>query len=818
MKQNYIGTGASKWASILLLVLFFLATLLFSQVAFPNFNSDRVLACGNWDHIPRLPRLNRSGPDFSGWTGGGGGGGTVSCSCSCNSCNPPSCPAGTSTTNTGDICYEGRYRRNCGYSCSPSGCGSASGCYSSYRSCWWVENDPAPTPPGEIEYQVRDISCNLGDEIRVPYPVFSSSSEGFLSTGSQNERGGDSIGNTPTLRYRYRILSLDSGYLSATTRYSPSTLQDLVSSGGTYVIYSRANSVDRCQGDTDSSEISRTFNVNHIPEVVSIEPAENPNDGVSGRYDMRDVDHGFDCVVDNPKTFRVVFEDGDGCGDIWEDSSSDTNVCGGAQESRLSLRAIDSVTGEVFAPQTESELSAPYDVSCEGNQITAYFDLTLLGDENADLTIQAKVDDIVGDSSDWQSGMDWLYDGIVPDVEIDSNVIAGADQVDVLWSTGDAIPTRAGVGLSGIRTVRISSRLTKGDVLQSDGSYSSIFYEGEEIMVNESFEEWVESFVASASYPDNLSDTNRVDIGRNQDGDLDFRIESVDRACNYAQTQDSLELGTPWIATRGGFVHSGTEIILPVKKSLYSQVLPELIEEGNEERTSLSTELVSVGNSISGFNFLGVEGHDFYSLAGYTKHPTLNHSWYGALYNRASTRDPEGSMWSEFTADGGNNVELSQNELTSNCVDNEHIYFINGNLSILTEEANYYESLAQGGADGCIFVVAGDLIISGGEYLSEGLDSPRYDFVRGFFLVDGVIEIEFVDRGKEVRDGLKVIGGLFSTGGSKSVKLGRSLQLKDNLQYPTLIIFHDARYLDISRELLGDTFGGGYIRDVGFIE
>jgi hypothetical protein len=84
--------------------------------------------------------------------------------------------------------------------------------------------------------------------------------------------------------------------------------------------------------------------------------------------------------------------------------------------------------------------------------------------------------------------------------------------------------------------------------------------------------------------------------------------------------------------------------------------------------------------------------------------------------------------------------------------------------------------------------------------------------------VDGEIDITFVDRGKNIRDGLKVTGGLFATGGEKSVKLGRSLQLKDNLLYPTLIVFHDARYLDIGRNILGDTFGGGYIKDVGFIE
>jgi len=56
---------------------------------------------------------------------------------------------------------------------------------------------------------------------------------------------------------------------------------------------------------------------------------------------------------------------------------------------------------------------------------------------------------------------------------------------------------------------------------------------------------------------------------------------------------------------------------------------------------------------------------------------------------------------------------------------------------------------------------------------------------------------------------------LFATGGDTSIKLGRSLQLRDNLLFPTLIVFHDSRYMDIGRKVLGDTFGGGYVHDIG---
>jgi hypothetical protein len=761
-------------------------------------------SCNNWP-----PESSRSYEFDTQFDLNSGSSGSVSiCIPSCGTCTPPKCPSGTDQTSR-DNCRAPSTR------CSRGSDGCGGSCGSKTRSCWYLENDPVPDEPENIRYKVGEIMCNLGEETRVPYPVFEDykedpdqDSDGFIALGGIDNRLGDIRGRSPLLRYNYRLaeLELNSGFLPESSTYAPE-IADLVSGSEIHTIYALSNSINRCEGHTSSPEISRSFKVNYVPEVVSIEPVEDPNEGVSGRYDMKDVDHGFDCVVDNPKSFKVVFEDGDGCGDIWEDYDSESeNICGGVKTSNISLRAIDSVTEEVFAPETENELSDPYNVSCEGNQLTAYFDLTLLGDENVDLTIQAKVDDIVGDTSGWQSKMDWFYDGIVPELKIKSEDIESATEVSVDWEAKDSSPTRAGVDLSGVRSVRISAHLTKGTILSGDGSYSSITYEGVAVGVNEPFEEWKTALEVDAPYPDSLTDSNLVDIGRNQDGELDFQIEAVDRACNYNNTNDPLELGTPWIATRGGLVHSGLDIGIPVKKSLYLEIIPSLLSLG-DERTSLSTELVTSGGGIS------VEDDNFYRILNYSKR--LTRSWSPIFQARLESRNPERSSWSFVEQTGEEAVQIPKAELESNCESGQHIYFVSGNLEVKPDE---YELGSPMDVSGCIFIVSGDLTISEGEYKSEGLDVPAYDLVRGYFMVDGEIEIPFVDRDKGVRDGLKVIGGLFATGGEKSVKLGRSLQLKDNLLYPTLIVFHDARYLDIGRNLLGDTFGGGYVRDVGFIE
>jgi len=141
------------------------------------------------------------------------------CSCWCNSCSPPSCPSGTDGTNRGTACYYGRSRSNCGYSCSPSGCGYVSGCYSSYRSCWYYENNPPPTAPAAIHASIGGKFCYLGEDIRVPLDASSGS---FLASGARNMRAGDTIGNSPLLRYSYRIpdLGLQSGLLLLFSNYS----------------------------------------------------------------------------------------------------------------------------------------------------------------------------------------------------------------------------------------------------------------------------------------------------------------------------------------------------------------------------------------------------------------------------------------------------------------------------------------------------------------------------------------------------------------------------------------------------------------------
>lgn len=529
---------------------------------------------------------------------------------------------------------------------------------------------------------------------------------------------------------------------------------------------------------------------------IAIEPVDGGT--VSGR--IVEVNNHDLCEVDNPKIFRVYFEAENG------------NIC--EEEIGLSLQAV--VQG---APLPFSGPVSPSSTTCDEEENVIQSDFFLEfdgGDSVVDLFIQAKAD-FGGSSTGWVTGLPWSYNGQGPNLVEDPNfiTITGVQTLNVNWDiTG--VTSDIGVG-----AVRILSRLEMGNVLMSNEDYGPIFYEGEEIegideTLNEEnmwYEVWLDELVDEEDYPVN----HEVDIGINQDGFLHFKIEVVDEACNYASQQGKIQLGSPWIATRGGLVYSGGDINLAIKQSFYGDIISLDFQEypkypyiSEDELTSITSELIAA-SGVYGFASLGFISEEKkypYDLDEYEK--SVNHSWYEALLSLANSRDPERQIWRivEDAEDEDFNLRI--------CRTNQFVYFVENDLQI---DPMFYENLALNDLGGCIFVVKGDINISGGSFKSQP-NFIRYDILRGFFVADGVIDIEFADE-EGIRDGLKVVGGLFATGGESgepSIKLGRSLQLRDNLQYPSLILFYDARYMDTAKKVFGDTLGGVYVRDIGLKE
>jgi hypothetical protein len=259
----------------------------------------------------------------------------------------------------------------------------------------------------------------------------------------------------------------------------------------------------------------------------------------------------------------------------------------------------------------------------------------------------------------------------------------------------------------------------------------------------------------------------------------------------------------PWISTRGGLVYSGGNVKLSIQEVLYTDVIANIAQTYTkivDEEVELSTELLTVGGDV-----LDLQSRKyFYDLLNYNQR--LATPWYQNLLDRAEKVDPQGENWTlvENEKDFNFNLDI--------CETDQHVYFVENNLNVNPEEYEFESS-----TNGCIFVVKENIYIKQGDYKSEGAESPQYDIVRGYFISDGTVYIEEDEGTGEINDGLKIVGGIFATGSEISVEIDRGLQLKDNLTHPALILFHDTRYLDISRRILGDSFGG-YIRDLGFKE
>ena len=141
---------------------------------------------------------------------------------------------------------------------------------------------------------------------------------------------------------------------------------------------------------------------------------------------------------------------------------------------------------------------------------------------------------------------------------------------------------------------------------------------------------------------------------------------------------------------------------------------------------------------------------------------------------------------------------------------------INPNVSRLGNPADSSEV-----DSGCIFVAKGDIKITGGEYLSRNTSITQYDFVQGYMIADGHIEIALADTGPDIvtRDGLEIEGGLIafgqgSGGEDSAILLRRNLRLL-TLVNPVLVVTWDVRYPKISELFFGkEAFL--YKQEVGF--
>ena len=303
------------------------------------------------------------------------------------------------------------------------------------------------------------------------------------------------------------------------------------------------------------------------------------------------------------------------------------------------------------------------------------------------------------------------------------------------------------------------------------------------------------------------SDEGIVDIGVNELGAIAMYATAFDQACNYSSNSFNVNLN-PWFATQGGTVYSSGYAGIGAKQTLeginISLKLP--IDKGTELVTSkhqvmdnlLNPELgavraVNVYDSNEKKNFW----YDYFTRKLEEQRDSLV-----TIVNIADCNEGESCLLESETS-----ITIQEDSVCNGKI----LVKSNDNISItpnITSSSN---------TSGCIFLAKGDIYIKGGDYLSSGSE-VEYDFMDGFFIAEGKVEIEYVDQSRLIRDGLEINGGLVALGkdldGSTAVDIRRDLRLY-NYSHPTVVVASDLKYMRISKTFFG-TEAPMYKQEIGF--
>lgn len=346
-----------------------------------------------------------------------------------------------------------------------------------------------------------------------------------------------------------------------------------------------------------------------------------------------------------------------------------------------------------------------------------------------------------------------------------------------------------------------------------------------------------------------------VDIGANEEGTIHFDLYAQDNACNLSNDTSQVSLSTPWILTKGGLSYSDESPDIDIKPlgtsghpnsdpigSPTSQEFTTYPFNINRWEVGLSSELLFSNQSVSASQNLPYRSlTSAFSLQNYAN--ANNTLWYQNLREEAesemATRPLEFNRIVGFSGNLGGNVSsiaqgsVNCNDGTKLCVieatdininnsanplvcNRKTAFFITGNLIINSNIT------ASGNANGCIFIVQGNVTIQKGSYKSGGSAYPVYDLIEGFIISDGVIHIEEDSDGSDTgyRDGLKIRGSILGFGPASgvfesSITFERSMKLLDNLTYPAVVLHHDSRYYEIAEEIMGGD-NETYKTEVGF--
>ena len=309
-----------------------------------------------------------------------------------------------------------------------------------------------------------------------------------------------------------------------------------------------------------------------------------------------------------------------------------------------------------------------------------------------------------------------------------------------------------------------------------------------------------------------------INIGNNDIGSIDTYVTSYDYACNYAGESEQITL-EPWTATQGGFFYSkqgvqtSTKDISETEIDTFLNFTKDNIRQGTELLSSRSNYYYQLINPTLGTVAASLV-YDSNEAQAY---------WFTHLKQKFEEQKLTATMRALGSPnDTCNDDEYCyyQGEADQDIVLNLDDYTCTGYKLIISEADITIDPKDQDSAPstrntGCIYLAKEDIIIRGGEYLSD--PDVEYDYMEGFFIAEQQVNILSADTAEDIRDGLEIKGGLVALGTNTSdeaISVNRNLRLY-NLLYPTLLVNYDFKYGNIAETFFG-TEASLYKQELGF--
>ena len=439
----------------------------------------------------------------------------------------------------------------------------------------------------------------------------------------------------------------------------------------------------------------------------------------------------------------------------------------------------------------------------------------------------------------------WLVDLTPPELEAIRISVTGDNQLGIYWKANDG---ETGLGYVVGNVYRDISHGGVTDTityLSPDPEKEYTIPVFNEDLVGHLYESslWKKTYLGTVTME--AERTEYIDVGGNTGGSLDFHVTVFDKGGNVAGVSDSFSLAG-WLISKGGIVYStgGTDVIVRLLDFSEGEGWPSDLwySPDRDEYPGV----VVFDPDLADLSTEGLAGNvdyeeDLYDLI--HSAPLVEGGKYnksvkilqevGILRNSTYLRYKDMAE-NQLTVIGAETVPVSGNTTFSgktsdycgseHCVvntsyqltvdsgficDSRMLFLTSGDIVVRPDLMNEHNT------DGCIFVAGGNISIEEGTYASEGSTAPRYDIVEGYFLADGVIDIEAGDAGLSVKDGLQVNGGLIAFGGSQSIVLNRDMKLKDKAMYPSLAVHAAPGYGKIALEFFGPE-RSVYKQEVGY--